>query len=466
MLKISKFDINNNYRTLNLNDEIFHKALKNVLRGEKRFHVINPYGENFDLVYRNNTELFKRDKNNPHNDLVNKKDFYPPYLTYDEYDISKLYLKIFDSFNYILFKTIDEYSVVIARILLTMTSKKVCFTDERIRWFLGEHDNLIIGNGTPINDDRTMKVTDYLEFDACLSKFDTIWSVTLFHNIFFLQWLTDYPTEKIKYVEVSIEKTEGIGSLLANIIKMEALFKQFGWKTIITPKSSRYKDEMLSKYFNLALDNSGATDENTIYITAFFSMAFTYPVLSQKLVLNSQILNPEFLKELDEYADAVIGNKRMLGVLIRGTDYIISDFPVQPLPIDKTIQMIRERLDKYKYDGFFLATEDLDYFNALKKAFPKKMRSIAQERHSVREFSSAKFITDLEKEKRSGAAYDALIEDTTANYFYAVYMLSLCESFFTTPGCNGVEMVRSFNENRFLIDESYGMIGDNLTKIH
>ena len=44
--------------------------------------------------------------------------------------------------------------------------------------------------------------------------------------------------------------------------------------------------------------------------------------------------------------------------------------------------------------------------------------------------------------------------DTTVNYFYALYILSRCDGFLTSSMCNGVFIVRAFNEGRFECDDS------------
>lgn len=60
----------------------------------------------------------------------------PPYLIYDENDVSKLYLKVLDGFDAVLFEDLNEYSIVLARIALAHTQLDVYFTDERILWFV------------------------------------------------------------------------------------------------------------------------------------------------------------------------------------------------------------------------------------------------------------------------------------------------------------------------------------------
>ena len=43
-----------------------------------------------------------------------------------------------------------------------------------------------------------------------------------------------------------------------------------------------------------------------------------------------------------------------------------------------------------------------------------------------------------------------MIEDTTVNYFYALYMLSRCDSFLCSGKCNGWDIVNEFNKGKFL----------------
>ena len=50
MLSITKYDNHFNYKTLENTPDMFHKALKNVLRGEKNFHVGTGNPGSFDLV--------------------------------------------------------------------------------------------------------------------------------------------------------------------------------------------------------------------------------------------------------------------------------------------------------------------------------------------------------------------------------------------------------------------------------
>ena len=65
------------------------------------------------------------------------------------------------------------------------------------------------------------------------------------------------------------------------------------------------------------------------------------------------------------------------------------------------------------------------------------------------EFKDVHLIKDLEKEKRSGQAYEAALEDITVNYFYALKFLAKCNSFIASGSCSGTKMVLGFNDGRF-----------------
>ena len=56
MLRIEEWDETENYRTLRHSAGVFHKALRAVLNGERRFHVVGPPGR-YDLVYEDNNDF-------------------------------------------------------------------------------------------------------------------------------------------------------------------------------------------------------------------------------------------------------------------------------------------------------------------------------------------------------------------------------------------------------------------------
>ena len=98
MLRIEAYDFENNYRTIINDENLFHKALKGVIKGETRFHIKNNRGgEDFDLCYVENSSLMP--------DLgLNKRGVpIPTFLEYDENNEELIYLDIFDGYEEIVF---------------------------------------------------------------------------------------------------------------------------------------------------------------------------------------------------------------------------------------------------------------------------------------------------------------------------------------------------------------------------
>ena len=60
----------------------------------------------------------------------------------------------------------------------------------------------------------------------------------------------------------------------------------------------------------------------------------------------------------------------------------------------------------------------------MREAFPGRVITVAQERHSTAEFAPGQTISDLERRTYDQDEYDDRVTDTTVNYFYALYVLS------------------------------------------
>ncbi|MCR5275500.1 MAG: hypothetical protein K6E26_09095 [Clostridiales bacterium] len=193
---------------------------------------------------------------------------------------------------------------------------------------------------------------------------------------------------------------------------------------------------------------------NTLTIYNYFALLFTR-MMRQASVgdFDYNSLNPVFLNDMKEYADAVIGDKKMLGLLVRGSDYITSKMSGVSAPVstDVIIPKVKELMKTDGFDGIFLATEDADVLETMEKAFPGILRAVSQERYRVSDFEKYQGITtisELDRERHKDD-FDEFVEDTTSNYFYALYILSRCESIMYSGQCGGASMVRSMNGDRF-----------------
>lgn len=431
--------------------EVFHRALRAVKRGESRFHVINGSGENFDLVYRDNdyemehTEGFRRM-------------FLPDYfsmngllLDYDENKPERLMLTYFDNFDRIYFSRLNEYTVVLCSILTRYTDKKVFFKDERIRWFLDDPSITVTQDFPEEPGSGYMIVcTNYLEqsIEVGLGR---VYDTVLFNAVFFIDSLTDLEIDRIKYVEFYIDKIEGMGALLINYAKAKRIFERFGFKVCVKEGSSRYSDELLHKYFKIDAVPEDSDESNTIYIPNYFGAVISCAFMGTDVVCDfNEIVKDDVAANMEEYRQAVLGDKKVLGLMVRGTDYQKNKITQQPVSMDRLISLVREKMENDGYDVIFLATEDSDKLKTLVSAFPGQIVALAQERYSLRDFKDGvNLISEIEKKNRTPEEQEALTEDTTVNYFYAIYLLSKCDGFLATPFTNGVRCVQMFNGGRF-----------------
>ena len=447
MLTIKDYDYNNNYRKLNNDENIFHNALRYVLKGEKRFHVEQENASYFDLVYVDNDEKSKSDKTFPNSDFFYSEIIFPPYLIYDENDVEKINLELLDGFDEIFFEEVNEYSIVIANLALKHKNIKVSFKEDKINRFPWIKDKVSIRN-KPETDNHIYVQREFYPVYETKNRFCTI---GLFHCLFILQWASDLPKEKIKYLSFSIRKTEGIGSIMSTYDRVSKAFKNKGIKVFIDPSCTRFDPEMMDKYFRFSQVPEDADENNTAYVNCFNSFVLNYFIQKEEAIISLDMLKEEFVKQMDEYADQVIGDKKVLGVLLRGTDYTIANYvgSYRPVAIEDAITMIDERIKKYNYDKIFVATEDSNHLEKIVETFPNKVLAVSQERYKVSDFKNVKYISDLEKEKYTSNQYLASVEDTTVNYFYAMFMLSRCESFISNCMCSGVNIVHSFNGGKF-----------------
>ena len=450
MLSIVEYDYNNNYRKLNNDQNLFHNALNYVLRGEKRFHVEGS-GYDYDLVYEDNDVKAKKDSSFPDSDFFLSQMLYPPYYFYDENDLSKINLDLLEGFDEIFFEEVNEYTAVIADLALKHTGMKVTFRNANIRLFTWLSDSVSC-HGEPQTDNYIYVQHGYYPYLTDPRRYGTL---DLFHSMFIMQWLTDLPMDKVKYLSFMIRKTEGIGSILSTYSQVSQAVEKYGIKVFIEPNSTRFSNELLTKYFIIGKEPEDSSVENTIYAKCFNSFILNHFNDIHEADVNLSMLQPDFVSNMKEYADQVIGNKKVLGVLLRGTDVIIANYKgeYRPADIEDCIRIIGDRVKEYGYDKIFVATEDEYFLERAMAAFPGKILAVSQERHRVSDFKGIKYISDLEKQSYSGAAYYASVEDTTVNYLYAVYMLSRCESFIANCMCSGAKLVTSFNEGKFVRNE-------------
>ncbi len=435
---------------------VFHEALELVKKGETRFRVTGPDAPEYDLVYTENMQLFSRQMYMYIMQVTKGSAMYAPFLDYDEEDTGNICLRFLDQFSRMEIETVDEYAVVIAGLALRYTDMEIWSADERIRWFTEENGRLHITEKLPEQSgSETLRITgNPMDFGYAKRDWSRLCSVSVFQNLFFWQaFMGGRQSGQIRYMQVALFETEGIGGILSSMSVASNLAGLKGWKAYLKPGSTRYPDRMLEKYFNIPFRPEDAAEDNTAFVDDIPVLYTTWLRFQYPANYDAGILNDRFRAEMEEYAEAVFRGRKVLGVLARGTDYVTSKQGPESVHAraKDMVPLIREWIEKDGYEKIFLATEDSDILNTMREEFPGMVLAVAQERHSVSDLrrQKAKMIYELEKKLHSGQDYEAALEDTTVNYFYALYMLSRSDAFMCSGQCNGFDVVKAFRAEPF-----------------
>lgn len=452
MFKIEILRAEEEVKTLNLSENLFHEALKYKPESKARFHVKNNKGEDFDIVYWDNDEDIEPQDAYP---SYIKRPFMAKYYIYDENDKGTLYLSFFDGLNNMVFEELNEYTIAISKVILQFTDMEIWCADDRIRWFIDENPRLHIVEELPddIYGDDCFYIQEQFRLGMEDNNFNRLCSTYAFHNIFFLQWILNGKTfSQYKYMTLPVDATGGIGAILSGYKRFEAAFGHFGLKFVAPDKDyyGKYPRELMERYFAADLWDENSNKDNTLWVPSIFILVKTAFYQRMPGMMDKSVIAPSFMAEMDEYYDAVLSGRKTLGVLIRGSDYIKTGLSGsrKMASVEQMAPTIHKWMKDYGYEKIFLATEDSDVLAQMRKEFGKSMAALSQHRISVSDLKDGQIIADYEKEHANGE-YAEKLEDTTVNYFYALYILSRCDAFMCSGQCNGWDTVISLNENKF-----------------
>ena len=469
MFKIDSVRPGEEVRTLKLSAGLFHDALKDVPESMARYHVENDKGEDFDIVYWDNDEDIEPKDAYP---AYVKRPYMVKYLQYDENDRDTLYLDFFKGLKKMYFEELNEYTIAISKVVLNFTDMEIWCNDSRILWFIDETPRLHIVEDTPKweYDDDCFYIQEQIRSGLEDNNFNRLGNTYAFHNIFLFQWILNGESiSKYKYVTLPINDTGGIGAVLSGYKKYQAIFNKLGLKFVAPDEEhlGKFPREMVEHYFSVDIWNPEANEDNTLQIPNLVIFVKTKLYTLQPGLVDKSLISQSFRGEMDEYYDALFDGKKTLGVLIRGSDYIATGLsgPRKMASVEQMAPGIRKWMSEYGYEKIFLATEDSDILSQMKKEFGKSMVALSQRRITNKDLRVGQIISDYEKEN-GGDEYFEKLEDTTINYFYALYILSRCDAFMCSGQCNGWDTVISLNENRFERTYKYsvGINGDPRTE--
>jgi hypothetical protein len=133
------------------------------------------------------------------------------------------------------------------------------------------------------------------------------------------------------------------------------------------------------------------------------------------------------------------GKKRVLGVLCRGTDYLLkkpSGHPRQPDPIE-VINMAKKIMDEKNCSHLYLATEDEEIYTVFKRHFGGRLLVNSQKRYRTNELNNLQYISQIQDRRRRDKFFSGL------EYLSSLNILSKCSCFIggRTAGTIGVYLM-------------------------
>ncbi|MCR4685181.1 MAG: hypothetical protein K5649_06895, partial [Lachnospiraceae bacterium] len=146
MFKIEAYAQTESCPTLTLSSNLFHEALKQNPASLARFHVQNPKGDDFDIVYYDNNDDIEPLDTYP---AYQKPPFMASYRIYDENDTETLWMEFFDGVTDMVFEELNEYTIVLTKLVLLHTDITVFCTDPRIHYFVPQQDRLHVNDELP-----------------------------------------------------------------------------------------------------------------------------------------------------------------------------------------------------------------------------------------------------------------------------------------------------------------------------
>ena len=183
--------------------------------------------------------------------------------------------------------------------------------------------------------------------------------------------------------------------------------------------------------------------EKTIY--NFENLKYWSELFRSNIRINSHVQ-----KEINDQMNFIFQDKkRVLGVHLRGTDYLTlkpTKHPIQPSLV-QAIEKVKQCLLLWDCNYIYLATEDANIYEAFIKAFGETLIQDNSNRWTEADLNGGKSNSDLlmtTEEKRNEGI----------EYLSHIYMLSKCTSFVggNTRGSLGVLLMNHGFENHYIFD--------------
>lgn len=219
----------------------------------------------------------------------------------------------------------------------------------------------------------------------------------------------------------------------------ETLGKINVWELFLyQPFGFSLADIKRSKRIVLSKKEAAPTDKYLMGQTEFYDRPDRIKYF-REIFKNYIHFNEQTLQRLNSEKEKCFkAHKKVVGVLCRGTDYVLKkpkNHPVQPMP-EEVVVDVKKVIKDYNCDAIFLATEDADILDLFKKEFDDSLLYLEQPRISKAIMEKGEYLAQGKKRLK---AYTTPFEDGVT-YLTATYILSQCACFLggRTGGTKGV----------------------------
>ena len=207
-----------------------------------------------------------------------------------------------------------------------------------------------------------------------------------------------------------------------NINPWEYLFEQpFGYTLEEVLKKNN------KKFFDCIEEDSRPSETKIYYNRA--SIDFWHDFAMKYIPIKKEII-----KESNKIMEVLFnGSKNVLGVKIRGTDYITKRPQGHPIPpkIENAINDVKNMTIKNKYDWIFFASEDETIKERFIKEFKDKIKYLNPDKKINYKYNEKRFFFNI----ISGDL------EYAKNYVMNIYILSKCVDIIMTRGSGGAGII-------------------------
>lgn len=157
--------------------------------------------------------------------------------------------------------------------------------------------------------------------------------------------------------------------------------------------------------------------------------------------------NENTCAEIFKTQNQLVGNKKVLGIMCRGTDFSkLKPYlhPIQPDPQD-VVNEAEIVMKKYNCTHIFLSTEDKDIYDLFHKKFGDALLSIRQTRFSKTDIDNQNPLANLSDAKNR--------KEIAFSYLASMYILSMCPCFIS--GITGGSLLVKIMSDGFEYEHFY-----------